>query len=80
MVLQLELQVNLLAVHLLVLLAPLRLQEVIQALSAMHVLLVSSYLDLRAYHALQESLAAWLEVQVKVKAVPHLALLVSSET
>jgi hypothetical protein len=61
-------------------LAKLRLQEAVQALSVMHALLAPTHLqDLHAYLVLQENSATVLEVLVKVKAVPHLALSESTE-
>ena len=65
---------NQLAVHSLVQLAQLRLQVVIQAPSAMRVLLVSTYLDLHACYVLLESSAAELEAPVRVPPVPHVLL------
>ena len=63
---------NQMAVHSLVLLALLHLREAVQTLSAMHVMLVSIYLDLHAFHALLEGSATYLEALVKVKDVLYL--------
>ena len=63
---------NQLAVHSVVNLAQLHLQEAVQALSAMRVLLVSIYLDLLVFYALLESSATYLEALVKVEDVLYL--------
>ena len=63
---------NQMAVHSVVNLAKLHLQEAVQSLSAMHVMQVNIYLDLHAFHALLEGSATYLEALVKLKDVLYL--------